>query len=116
MGSTWGPTPSRPGEGLRPTSKGRPHREIVVLHAEERPALLFPDLGPVQVLLRKVTVETSETHFSEAHQARRETGWRADFSKGLPLGTFSPSGSDTQTPSPLPPPCPRLSEAGRTRP
>lgn len=97
--AAWGPSPASPREGHSPTSKGRPHGEIVVLHSEERPSLPFPDFGHIEVLLRKVTAETRETHFSMAHQARSETDRRGYFLQELPLGTFSLSGSNTQTPS-----------------
>lgn len=98
--AAWGPSRTRLRQGHSPTSKGRPHGEIVVLHSEERLSLPFPDFGHVKVLLRKVTVETSKTHFSVAHQAqRRGTDGRDYFLKEPPLGTFSQWGSDIPTPS-----------------
>lgn len=56
------------GEGHSPTSEGRPHGEIMVLHSEKWLRFSPPDFGHVEVLLIKVTAKTRERHFSLAHQ------------------------------------------------
>lgn len=65
----WGQGPTGPREGHDPTSEGRPHGEIVVLHSEKWPRFSFPDFGHVdKVLLIKVTAKTSKRCFSTALQ------------------------------------------------